>query len=231
MLLLHLGAQLQLALSPATLRATLHRLGLRWRRPRLAMPRKTDPEKAAKQWRIVEAVLAAGPEAAVLYADESRVQTLPLVARDVVLGRAAVAHAHARREHRAGHLRGAGDPHRPLDLPGAGPDAHGGFRRLPGAPAGRPTRAQPIILIVDNYSSHTAGAVEDWLAEHPRLQLHFLPTHCSPLNPVERIWLQFKDDLAANRVFGSIRLLLAAVDRFFAAMPPEQALIWAAAEK
>ena len=36
----------------------LHRLGLRWRRPRLAMPRKTDPQKAAKQWRIAEAVLA-----------------------------------------------------------------------------------------------------------------------------------------------------------------------------
>src|SRR5215211_6412514 len=79
MLLLSLGAQLQLALSPATLRATLHRLDLRWRRPRLAMPRKTDPRKAEKQWRIVEAVIAAGPAAAVRYADESRVQTLPLV--------------------------------------------------------------------------------------------------------------------------------------------------------
>ena len=70
-----------------------------------------------------------------------------------------------------------------------------------------------------------------WLAAHPRLQLHFLPTHCSHLNPVERIWLQLKDDLAASRVFGSIKLLLASVDRFFAAMTPEQALLWAAEEK
>ena len=79
MLLLTASSRLQLALAPTTLRTALHRLGLRWRRPRLAMPRKTDPEKAAKQWRIAEAVLGAGPEAAILYADESRVQTLPLV--------------------------------------------------------------------------------------------------------------------------------------------------------
>ena len=89
----------------------------------------------------------------------------------------------------------------------------------------------PIILIVDNYSSHTAREVREWLAAHPRLQLHFLPTHCSHLNPVERIWLQLKGHLAANRLYGSIRLLLATVDQFFAAMTREQALTWAAAEK
>jgi transposase len=91
--------------------------------------------------------------------------------------------------------------------------------------------AHPIILIADNFSSHTAGEVRAWLAAHPRLQLHFLPKYCSHLNPVEQIWLRLKNDLAANRLYGSIRILLATVDRFFAAMPPEQALIWAAAEK
>jgi transposase len=229
MLLLSLGAQLQLALSPTTLRTTLHRLGLRWRRPRLAMPRKTDPEKAAKQWRIAEAVLAAGAEAAVLYADESRVQTLPLIramwswvgqqwriptpgsntaraifgALEIRTGRwAYLVRERMRQEDFVAFLE-----HLLTVYP-----------------------RHPIILIVDNYSSHTAGAVRDWLAEHPRLQLHFLPTHCSHLNPVERIWLQLKGDLAANRLFGSITLLLATVDRFFAAMTPEQALIWAAEE-
>ena len=38
-----------------------------------------DPLKAEKQWRIAQAVLAAGPEAAVLYADEARIALLPLV--------------------------------------------------------------------------------------------------------------------------------------------------------
>ena len=229
MLLLTLGTQVQLALSPTTLRATLHRLGLRWRRPRLAMPRKTDPEKAQKQWRIAEAVIGAGPEAAILYADESRVQTLPLVramwswvgqqwriptpgsntaraifgALEIRTGRwTYLVRERMRREDFLAFLE-----HLLVAYP-----------------------VHPIILIVDNYSSHTAKDVRDWLAAHPRLQLHFLPTHCSHLNPVERIWLQLKDDLAANRLYGSIKVLLACVDRFFAAMTPEQALRWAAAE-
>ncbi len=45
-------------LSLATVRAALHRRGLRWGRPRLAMPRKDDPEKAQKQWRIAAPVLS-----------------------------------------------------------------------------------------------------------------------------------------------------------------------------
>ena len=87
----------------------------------------------------------------------------------------------------------------------------------------------PIILIVDNASSHTAGAVCAWLAEpaHARLQLHRLPTHCSHLNPVEAIWRRLKDKVAANRLHGSMRGLLATVDAFFGAMTPEQALQWA----
>jgi transposase len=230
MLLLHLGARLQLALSPATLRATLHRLGLRWRRPRLAMPRKTDPAKAAKQWRIAAAVLAAGPEAAILYADESRVQTLPLVrAMWSWVGQQwripTPGSNTARAIFGALEIRTGGWTYLVRDRMRTEDFVAFLERLLVAYPA------HPIILIVDNYSSHTAGAVKDWLAEHPRLQLHFLPTHCSHLNPVERIWLQLKGDLAANRVFGSIKLLLATVDRFFAAMTPEQALTWAAEEK
>jgi transposase len=229
MLLLGLGARRQLALSPATLRTTLHRLGLRWRRPRLAMPRTTDPEQAAKPWRSAAAVLAAGPAAAILDAAESRVQTLPLV---------------------RAMWSWVGQQWR-IPTPGSNT-----ARAIFGALAIRTGRwtyqvrdrmrqedclafleylltvypRHPVILIVDNYRSHTAGEVRDWLAAHPRLQLHFLPTHCSHLNPVERIWLQLKGDLAANRLYGSITLLLAAVDRFFAAMTPEQALVWAAEE-
>lgn len=230
MLVLALGLHLRVGLSPKTIRTTLHRLGLRWRRPRLTMPRKTDPEKAQQQWRIAEAVIGAGPAAAVLYADESRVQTLPLVramwswvgqqwrvptpgsnatraifgALNIRTGRwTYLTRERMRQEDFVAFLE-----HLLLAYP-----------------------AHPIILIVDNYSSHTAQDVRDWLAAHPRLQLHFLPTYCAHLNPVERIWLRLKGHLAANRLYGSIRLLLATVDRFFAAMTPEQALTWAAASE
>jgi len=230
MLLLTASSRLQLALAPTTLRTALHRLGLRWRRPRLAMPRKTDPEKAAKQWRIAEAVLGAGPEAAVLYADESRVQTLPLVRamwswvgqqwRIPTPGSNAARAIFGALEIRTGRWTYlVRERMRKEDF----------IAFLEQLLAAYPAR--PLILIADNCSSHTAGDVKEWLAAHPRLQLHFLPAHCSHLNPVERIWLQLKDDLAANRLYGSITLLLATVDRFFAAMTPEQALVWAAEER
>ena len=215
-------------LSPATVRATLQRLGLRWGRPRLAMPRKVDPEKAQKQWRIAEAVLAAGPEAHLLYGDESRIALLPLV---------------------RGLWHWVGQQVR-IPTPGSNETRtlFGALNIRTGAWTYlvRPQMKKEdfiaflehlltvyatgtILLIVDNYSSHTAGLVQAWLAEpaHARLQLHLLPKHCSHLNPVEPIWLRLKAKVAANRLHGSMRHLLVTVAEFFEAMTPEQALQWA----
>jgi len=215
-------------ISRATVRTTLHRLGLHWGRPRLAMPQKVDPDKSQKQWRIAEAVLAAGPQATILYADEARIALLPLV-RSL--------------------WHWVGEQVR-IPTPGSN-DTRSVFGALE-IRTGQWTylvreqlrkedfiaflehlltvyRTGPIILIVDNYSSHTAGMVGKWLAEpeHERLQMHRLPTHCSHLNPVEPIWLQLKAKVAANRLYGSMRQLLSTMDLFFEEMTPEQALQWA----
>ena len=72
------GTQVSLLASARTLRAAVHRRGLRWRQPRLAMPRKTGPETAQKQGHLVAAGIAADPATAIVYAAESRVPTLPL---------------------------------------------------------------------------------------------------------------------------------------------------------
>jgi transposase len=230
MLSLAVGLRLGVSISQHTMRTLMHHLGLRWRRPRLSMPRKVDPDKAIKQWRIAQAVLAAGPEAAILYADESRIGTLPLV---------------------RALWQWAGQQ---LRIPTPGTNT---TRSLFGALNIRTWRwsylvrehmykedfiaflehllsvysSSTIILIVDNYSSHTATAVREWLAlpEHERLQLQFLPKYCSHLNPVERIWLRLKDKVAANRLHGSIKHVLTTVDTFFAEMTADQALTWAAA--
>ncbi len=229
MLLLTFAARPQRGLSPRTVRRAWPRLAVRWRRPRLAMPRKTDPDKAQQQWRIAAAVLGAGPEAAIVYADASRVQPLPL---------------------RRAMWSWAGQPWR-VPTPGA----HTARARF-GALAIRTGQwtslvrermrtedflaclahlltaypTQPIILIVDNYRRHTAKDVRDWLAAHPRLQLHCLPTYCSHRNPVERLWRQLKGQLAGHRLYGSIKRLLTTVATCFTTMTPEQALTWAAAE-
>lgn len=228
MLTLALVKTLAVALSPSTVRSALHRLDLRWGRPRLTMPDKVDPHKAQKQWAIVKAVGEAGPEAAVLYADESRVQLLPLVramwhwvgqqVRVPTPGNNVTRALFGALNIRTGRwVYQVRERMRTEDflaflayLLEAYPDG-------------------PVLLIVDNYSSHTAHAVTAWLQDHPRLRLYYLPTYCSHLNPVERIWLRLKDEIAANRLYGSLALLLEAVSSFFAKMTPQQALIWAAA--
>ena len=44
-----------------------------------------------------------------------------------------------------------------------------------------------LHLIVDNLSAHKHKNVKAWLEKHPRVKLHFTPTHASWLNQVE-IW-------------------------------------------
>jgi putative transposase len=50
-------------------------------------------------------------------------------------------------------------------------------------PAERYTR---LDVVVDNYKIHKAKAVAQWLVNHPRLTLLFLPTYCPQANPIER---------------------------------------------
>lgn len=228
MLVLALTKKLGVSLSCGTIHCTLQALGLAWGRPRLTMPAKVDPQKAAKQWAIAQAVVEAGPEAAVLYADESRIALLPLIRA-------------------MWHQRG-----QQVRIPTPGTNV---TRALFGALNIRTGRwvyqvhehmykedfiaflehllivyaTGVIVLVVDNYSSHTAGVVHAWLAEHPRLRMLYLPTYCSHLDPVEPIWLRLKGAIAADRLHGSMTVLLEAVERFFTAMTAEQALVWAAA--
>jgi DDE superfamily endonuclease len=42
-----------------------------------------------------------------------------------------------------------------------------------------------VHCVLDNASYHSAPEVKDWLAQHPRFQFHFTPTHASWLNQVE----------------------------------------------
>jgi transposase len=228
MLVRALAAKLHVQLSPSAIRGKLHQRGLRWGRPRLSMPDKVDPDKAQKQWAMAKAVVEAPPDAVVLYADESRVQRLPLVramwhwagqqvriptpgsnvsralfgALEIRTGRwTYLVREHMRQEDFIAFLE-----HLLVVYPHV-----------------------PILLFVDNYSSHTARLVRDWLEGQQRLQMYFLPKYCSHLNPVEGIWLRLKGQVAANRLYGSIQTLLDAVDAFFREMSPECALAWAAA--
>jgi transposase len=228
MLSLALLHRLGVQLSISALREALQHLGVRWRRPRLTMPTKVDPEKARKQWLIAKAVVEVDPEAAILYADESRLHLLPLLrAMWQWAGQQVRVPTPGTNITRAlfGALNIRTGRWVYLVRERMRTDDFLAFLEhlLVAYPTG------PILLIVDNFSSHTAHAVLAWLPAHPRLQLCYLPKYCSHLNPVERIWLRLKNTVAANRLYGSMQLLVETVDAFFTAMTPEQALTWAAA--
>jgi transposase len=53
-------------------------------------------------------------------------------------------------------------------------------------------------LVCDNLSTHKTPAINDWLARHPRFQMHFTPTGSSWINQVER-WFGFLTDQLLRR--------------------------------
>lgn len=71
-----------------------------------------------------------------------------------------------------------------------------------------------LHLIVDNLSAHKHERVQRWLRRHPRVHLHFTPTHASWLNQVE-IWFSILSRKVVRRgVFPSLKALVEAIMAF-----------------
>ena len=78
-------------------------------------------------------------------------------------------------------------------------------------------RAYPdreLHLVMDNYATHKKAEVRDWLAEHPRIKVHFTPTSGSWLNLVE-VWFGIIERQAIRRgTFTSVRDLTGKIRTF-----------------
>lgn len=61
-----------------------------------------------------------------------------------------------------------------------------------------------IHVIADNLSAHKTKQVDAFLAEHPRVHLHFTPTYSSWLNQVELWFAKIERDVIARGVFTSV---------------------------
>ena len=67
---------------------------------------------------------------------------------------------------------------------------------------------------MDNYAAHKRIEVRDWLAENPRIQVHFTPTSASWLNLVE-VWFGIIERQAIHRgTYRSVRDLTTAICTF-----------------
>ena len=78
-------------------------------------------------------------------------------------------------------------------------------------------RAYPDVelhLVMDNYATHKTPDVKAWLADHPRIHVHFTPTSGSWLNLVE-VWFGIIERQAIRRgSFTSARELTAKIRAF-----------------
>ena len=222
LLLYHLRERFRIRVSAATLRQALKRAGFRWTRPKLVLPRRRDAQVEAKRARLAQAL--ADPQATVLAEDECDMHLLPILRamwqrvgqqlRIPTPGKNVKRHVFGVLNLRTGewfhHLT---DRKRGIEFIACLASL------LMAYPIG------PIHVIVDNASIHTSQAVQKWLATYPRLHMVYLPTYSGhQLNPVEKVWHDLKDCIAANHPFKSLAELDQAIRRHFLAFTCANAL-------
>jgi len=64
--------------------------------------------------------------------------------------------------------------------------------------------AKEIHIVLDNLSAHKTTAVQQFLADHPKVRFHFTPTYSSWLNQVEVWFAKIQRDLLARGIFTSV---------------------------
>lgn len=79
--------------------------------------------------------------------------------------------------------------------------------------ASQPT-GREIHIVLDNLSAHKAPRVQEFLAAHPNVQLHFTPTYSSWLNQVELWFSKIERDLIHRGIFRSVKELARKILRY-----------------
>jgi transposase len=75
-------------------------------------------------------------------------------------------------------------------------------------------RGKEIHLIVDNLSAHETARMEQFLAAHPKVHLHYTPTYSSWLNQVENWFARIEREVIARGVFTSVHDLARKLMRY-----------------
>lgn len=71
-----------------------------------------------------------------------------------------------------------------------------------------------LHVVLDNYAAHKTDAVKGWLLKHPRWYIHFIPTHSSWLNQVERFFAKITTERIRRGSFQSLSELKKAITSY-----------------
>lgn len=218
LLVIHLGERFKLRCSKSTVRRAFKMIRYSWHRPKLSPAKRPDP-LAEERRRGLDAALA-DQTATVLALDESDFCLLATlrsmwqrIAEQVRLptpGQNAKVGIFGAINLRTGVLTTLCSPRKRSQ------DLIRFLDKLLGEYA-----TGTIRIVLDNASIHTSALTRNWLTQHPRISLVFLPTYSGhQLNPIEKIWWQLKQHVSANRNFKSLDELIMALERWLLAAQP-----------
>ena len=71
-----------------------------------------------------------------------------------------------------------------------------------------------VHLVMDNYATHKAPLIRNWLAKRPRWQIHLTPTSASWMNQVERFFGLLTEKQIRRGIHRSVDSLHRAIDAF-----------------
>jgi transposase len=72
-----------------------------------------------------------------------------------------------------------------------------------------------IILVLDNVKFHHSNAVAQWIDDHPKFEVLYLPPYSPQLNPIERVWWYMRKSVTHNRFVESMECRLEKFSHFF----------------
>jgi len=215
----HLDRWLGIDVHPETVRGALGRLGFSWKRPRRRLPKAPCYEERMAE--VERAIDEAGPQTSVLFEDETELRRFPPL-RSAWMPRGEQRSVKVPEQNGKFTLYGTLDIGTGEVVTEAHPKGRSDYTKsflstLLGRVKGE------ILLIWDRASWHTSNTVEEWIADHDRLEVVFLPKRAPEDNPVEDLWRQLKNVIAANLERG-LNVLKDACREFFEALSPQQAL-------
>lgn len=217
----HLDRELDINVHEDTVRRTLKQMEYSWTRPRRKLP-PTDPEAYRERIEaIVEAVAEAGPETSVLVEDETQVKRFPPLRRQwQPVGKQRPVRVPEENDERT--LYGT------LDLTS-------GETHVQDYEKGRSdftieylesvlekTEGQ-VLLVWDQATWHTSGKVTEWLSKCDRIDTYLLPVRSPETNPMEDLWRELKEQVAACLERG-LDALLESCQEYFEELSQKRAL-------
>ena len=219
-LALTIAALTQLEVSRETVRRELKVAGYEWKRAKLKA-RDDDPERLRRLARIRQIIEQRQPWELILFAHELDIELLAKVGYQWMLKGTQV-EIPTPGKNQKHYLAGALDPWTGQIYYVLGPrKTNVLFRQLLTALDQRfGKRYTKIYVVCDNYVIHKAKAVEQWLAQHPRFELVFLPSYCPRANPIERVFGEVHDKCTRNHTRQRLRTLVEDVEQHLAVNGP-----------